>query len=202
MTSLALQLRSRTPQPMPIMTFADIAGGLRLRDAALLGLATDGLPVILHFGNPRPGPIVVTGKPGSGKTNLLRCLARSAAMYCSEVGIHVITDRPEAWIGLPVAVTDDRYLEDMANSVFGKELYPRWLLLVDQLELVHNWSALNHLCQWGPPRGLWPVIAAQSPNDLPVNAWPFRTRMAGAGRSNEFTYRNLRGDQVRFFTLT
>ncbi len=202
MTTFSLQLRNRTPSLLPDLTFNGIINGFPVRDAALFGLATDGLPVILHFGNPRPGPILVSGQSGSGKTNLLRCMARSAARYCREIGIHVITDRPDEWIGLPVAVTDDRYLEDMANSVLGKELYPRWLLLVEYPgQTVSNWDALNHLCRWGPPRGLWPVVATHSPDDLPINAWPFRTRVIGASRFNEFTYCNSQRT-VRFFTLT
>lgn len=201
MTIFNLQLRNRTPPPLPTLTFADLALDYRQRDSALLGLTTDSLPVILHFGNPRPGPILVTGSSDSGKTNLLRCMARSAAMYCPQIGIHVISDQPEKWIGLPVAVTDDRYLGGMANSVIGKKLYPRWLLLVDNPEMIHSWEALNHLCQWGPPRGLWPVVTASHPNDLPPNAWPFRTHVTDTGRFNEFTYRSLRGEQVCFFTL-
>ena len=45
----------------------------------MLGLAEDGLPVLLDLYDPAPGPLLVAGDGGSGKTALLQSLARAAA---------------------------------------------------------------------------------------------------------------------------
>ena len=46
------------------------------REALLLGLASDGLPVLLNLHDPHPGPLLIAADPGTGKTALLQLIAR------------------------------------------------------------------------------------------------------------------------------
>src|SRR5512139_2827767 len=48
-------------------------------EALFLGIASDGLPVLLNLHNPHPGPMLVAGDAGSGKTTFLRTIAHSVA---------------------------------------------------------------------------------------------------------------------------
>src|SRR5512141_738500 len=45
------------------------------RAALFLGVAGDRLPVLLNLADPVPGPVLVAGDSGSGKTRLLRLVA-------------------------------------------------------------------------------------------------------------------------------
>src|SRR5512143_1801615 len=47
------------------------------REALLLGVALDGLPVLLNLHDQIPGPLLVIGDEGAGKTDFLQMLARS-----------------------------------------------------------------------------------------------------------------------------
>src|ERR687897_3803354 len=47
-------------------------------EALFLGVASDGLPVLLNLHDPVPGPILITGDSGSGKTALLQTIAAAA----------------------------------------------------------------------------------------------------------------------------
>ena len=49
------------------------------REALLLGLASDGLPVLLNLHDPHPGPLLIAAEPGAGKTALLQMIAQATA---------------------------------------------------------------------------------------------------------------------------
>ena len=44
-------------------------------EALFLGVASDGLPVLLNLHDPIPGPSLITGDAGTGKTGLLQTIA-------------------------------------------------------------------------------------------------------------------------------
>src|SRR5262245_41712542 len=46
-------------------------------EALFLGVATDGLPVLLNLYDSHPGPILIAGDAGSGKTAFLQGIAQS-----------------------------------------------------------------------------------------------------------------------------
>src|SRR5512135_2671441 len=50
------------------------------RAALFLGVADDRLPVLLNLADPVPGPVLVAGDSGSGKTHLLRLVAEAIGL--------------------------------------------------------------------------------------------------------------------------
>jgi len=186
LTALFLQLRKRvapfsaTLAPGASAGVADIVPERHPRDAALFGIATDGLPLYLHLGDPRPGPILIAGNP----TPLLRCIARTTTQAGAIT--QVITIFPELWADLRgqavVVETDDRYLGGIAREMMSRPTpYPRWLVVIDRYK-VRDVEALAQICRWGPPRGVWPIVAADHPAEVPDVIRPFfRTLVAAQG---------------------
>src|SRR5687767_15840997 len=71
---------SPSTQPMPVApTLSDVLAGIGPlpREALLMGVASDGLPVLLNLRDPLPGPILVVGDAGVGKTIFLQTMAQS-----------------------------------------------------------------------------------------------------------------------------
>jgi hypothetical protein len=187
LAALSLQLRKRgalipaTLAPGASAGVADIVPEQHPRDAALFGIAMDGLPIYLHLGDPRPGPILVVGHPAP----LLRTIVHSAAQAGAIT--QVITLFPENWDDLRgqtvIVETDDRYLDGIAAEVFRKKSYPRWLVVLDRYN-VQDFGALAHICRWGPPRGIWPIVAADAPAEVPDAIRPLvRTLVTANGNS-------------------
>lgn len=177
MTTQFLQIRKPAP---PFSAVADYVPEEHPRDAALFGFATDGLPIYLHFGDPRPGPILVAGNP----TPLLRCVVQTASW--SGAIVQVITIFPEIWEDLRgqsvVVETDDRYLDGIAREMMSRPTpYPRWLVVIDRYS-VRDVEALAQICRWGPPRGVWPIVAVDHPVEVPDAIRPtFRTLVVADG---------------------
>jgi hypothetical protein len=146
----------------------------------LFGIATDGLPIYLHLGDPRPGPILVVGNP----TPLLRCIVQTAAQAGAIA--QVITIFPEIWDDLRgqsvIVETNDRYLAGIAREMFIRPTpYPRWLVVIDRCNL-RDVESLAQICHWGPPRGVWPIIAVDAPAEVPDAIRPlFRTLVTANG---------------------
>src|SRR5215207_7534496 len=104
--SMALQalteLKTETSpsKPMPAApTLKDVLaeiGPLPL-EALFLGVATDNLPVMLNLYDPHPGPMLVAGDAGSGKTAFLRTIAQSVVKThnANDVQFGVITNYPD-----------------------------------------------------------------------------------------------------------
>ncbi len=172
-------LQIRKPA-LPFSAIADIVPEQHPRDTAFFGIATDGLPVYLHLGDPRSGSILVAGNP----TPFLRSVVQTAAQ--SGAIAQVITLFPESWSGLRgqsiVIETDDRYLDGIARETTLRPTpYPRWLVVIDRYS-VRDVEALTHILRWGPPRGVWPIIAADHPVEVPAAIRPFfRTMVVAHG---------------------
>ena len=67
-------------EPMPAApSLSEVLAGIEPlpREALLLGVASDGLPVLLNLRDPLPGPILVLGEAGAGKTTFLQTMAQS-----------------------------------------------------------------------------------------------------------------------------
>jgi DNA segregation ATPase FtsK/SpoIIIE-like protein len=67
----------------------------------LLGMAEDGFPVLLDLYDPAPGPLLVAGDGGSGKTAFLQSLARLSGLQDpGDISFGVLTPFPEEWNAL------------------------------------------------------------------------------------------------------
>ena len=69
------------------------------RQALFLGMAEDGLPVLLNLHDPNPGPMLVIGDAGAGKTAFLQSIARSLVHTHEEndVQFGVVTAHTAEW---------------------------------------------------------------------------------------------------------
>src|SRR6266508_5524979 len=68
------------PMPAaPAMTEVLAEIGSLPTEALFLGIATDGLPVLLNLYDSHPGPILIAGDAGSGKTAFLQTIAQAVA---------------------------------------------------------------------------------------------------------------------------
>ena len=170
------------------------------REALLLGLAPDGLPVLLNLHDPHPGPLLVVADPGAGKTNLLQMIAQAAAdMHAvGDVQFGVVTNYPDEWehlaglehcVGIFPTYHDSAI--DFLSSLSGwahanKGSQQSILLLVDDLESMEHIDfdarqTLRWLLLRGPSRRVWPIISMNAERATQVEAWleAFRTRIFG-----------------------
>lgn len=170
------------------------------REALLLGVAMDGLPVLLNLHDPVPGPMLVIGDAGSGKTAFLQSIARSVIQThaAEDVQFGVITKQPGDWDGVAkaphrVGVLDvnDSSAPDLINSLASwahsnKNARQSVLLLIDDLESIAkmDFDALQNF-RWlllrGTARRVWPIITLNAERYGQVISWIeiFRTRVFG-----------------------
>ena len=169
-------------------------------EALLLGLATDGLPVLLNLYDPHPGPMLIAGDAGSGKTAFLQTIAHSVVQTHSsnDVQYAVLTNYPEEWetiVGAPHRIgifpVGSKGTQDFLQSLTAwahsnKNTKQCVLLLVDDLESVASLDLeavrnFRWLLLRGPARRIWPIVTLSAPRYGQVIAWlqNFRTRVFG-----------------------
>lgn len=172
------------------------------REALLLGLAEDGLPVLLNLYDPIPGPILITGDQASGKTALLQMIARATELLHSpsEAQYGVITQYPNEWTNFQnnagIYTTQDNTTQELLQSLVtwahnNKGEEQSILLLIDDLEAMTklNQQAEQNL-RWlllrGPSRRVWPIITINASQAQNIEAWLgfFRTRLFGCIRDS------------------
>ena len=175
------------------------------REALLLGLASDGLPVLLNLHAPQPGPLLVCADPGTGKTSLLQMIAQAATEMHTpgEVQFGVITNHPDelGHLGeyehcLGVFPTYHDSAVDFLSSLSGwahankggQQSIP---LLIDDLESMNDLDfdtcqTLRWLLLRGPARRVWPIITMNAERVSQVEDWleAFRTRIFGQIRDD------------------
>jgi len=190
-------------QPMPAApTLSEVLGGIGPlpRDALLLGVASDGLPVLLNLRDPLPGPILVVGETGAGKTTFLQTVAQSVVQShdSNNVQYGVITNHPDEWESVTATThrvglfsPDQTAAQDLILSLASwahanKNARQSVLLLIDDLEAVANLEAdtlqnFRWLLLRGPARRVWPVITLNAEKYVQVVSWlqNFRTRIFG-----------------------
>jgi energy-coupling factor transporter ATP-binding protein EcfA2 len=68
-------------------------------DSLLLGVASDGRPIVLSLTKTDPCPVVVIGEAGCGKTQLLQTLAQAIdlSQETPDIQFGVLTDHPDEW---------------------------------------------------------------------------------------------------------
>ena len=185
-------------------------------EALFLGVASDGLPVLLNLHDPVPGPLLITGETGAGKTAFLKTIARSVAQTHEPASLQfaVITNRPEEWNDLEetghrvgVFASHHTAAQDLLLSLASwahsnKSARQSVLLLVDDLEAVAGleFDAVQNL-RWlllrGPARRVWPIVTMNATRYGQVLSWiqNFRTRVFGR-IENERVAAALGGDEL------
>jgi len=185
------------------------------REALLLGLASDGLPVLLNLHDPHPGPLLIAADPGTGKTALLQMIAQAASELHApgDVQFGAVTNYPDEWghlaelehcVGIFPTYHDSAM--DFLHSLSGwahanKGSQQSILLLVDDLESMEHIDfdarqTLRWLLLRGPARRVWPILSMNAERATQVEAWleAFRTRIFGQVKDDR-TAENLSGIQ-------
>jgi hypothetical protein len=170
------------------------------REALFLGVALDGLPVLLNLHDSTPGPLLVVGDAGAGKTAFLKNLAHSVQQTHSSDSVQfgVITDHPDEWVSmestshrLGIFSVDHKNAQDFIRSLAGwahanQKSRQTLLLFIDDLEAVAKLEPeviqnLRWLLLRGTARRVWPVVTMNAERYGQILAWipMFRTRIFG-----------------------
>jgi len=193
----------RRTQPVPARpTISEVLTefGPMPPEALFLGVASDGLPVLLNLHDPIPGPILIAGDPGTGKTLLLQNIASAAGKMHQpeELQFGALTNHPEEWSGLEnipnnVGIfplyhkSSEDFILSLASWAHGNKTSKQAvLLLLDDLDAVSNldFDARQNL-RWlflrGPARRVWPIITLNSTRMENALPWldAFHTRIFG-----------------------
>lgn len=186
------------------------------QQALFLGMANDGLPVLLDLYDPVPGPILIAGDTSSGKTRLLQTIARAAELLHSpDVAQYVIvTSKPDEWKNSYNNESNAGiYQIGEKNTAELFEALVKWahsnrgdgqsiLLLVDDLNALIKIDepTQQNLLRWlllrGPSRRVWPFITLNAEHVEEQKEWleSFRTRLFGSVTNAEQALL-LTGDQ-------
>lgn len=169
-------------------------------EALFIGVASDHLPVLLNLHDPHPGPILVAGDTGSGKTAFLQTIAQSVVQThrAEDVQFGVITNYPDEWERLEatphragIFAVGHSGTQDFINSLSSwahsnKNSHQCVLLLIDDLESVVSLDRetvqdFRWLLLRGPARRVWPIVTLNAPRYGQVISWlqNFRTRVFG-----------------------
>lgn len=174
-------------------------------EALFLGVASDGLPVLLNMHDPVPGPILVSGDAGTGKTAFLQSVAAAAGRMHQpeELQFGVLTSHPDEWSALEHIPNNvgifslyhqsaEDFILSLASWAHGnKSSQQSVLLLLDDLEAATNldFDAKQNL-RWlflrGPARRVWPINTL-NPNRMEnIMPWldAFHTRIYGPIQSS------------------
>jgi hypothetical protein len=203
LTELKTDISAPPSRPMPAApALSDVLAeiGSLPPEALFLGVATDGLPVLLNLYDSHPGPILIAGDAGSGKTAFLQTIVHSVAQTHSsnDIQFGVITNYPDEWesiestphrVGVfPVGHSGTQEfvgsLTSWAHS--NKNAHQCILLLVDDLESVASLDLetlqnFRWLLLRGPARRVWPIVTLNASRYGQIIAWlqNFRTRVFG-----------------------
>ena len=206
---LELKADMKTPRPTPMpapptlgSVLAEI--GPLPQEALFLGVASDGLPVLLNLHDPVPGALMVVGEAGAGKSNFLKSisLALTHSHRPGDLQYGVVTSFPEEWdqiektkhrVGVfSSSHTDSQDFMLSLSSWAHQNKNPKQsiLLLIDDLEGIAklDFDALQNF-RWllarGPSRRVWPIITMNAERYGQVLSWIqiFRTRIFGRIRN-------------------
>lgn len=216
---------SRQNKPMPAQpTLSQVLAdfGPMPDEALFLGVASDELPVLLNLHDSIPGPLLIIGDSGSGKTALLQIIANAiGSMHQPEkVQFGALTNHSDEWSGFEsiqnnVGIfpihhrSSEDFILSLASWAHGnKSSRQSVLLLLDDLEAVSSMEMdavqnLRWLLLRGPSRRVWPIITLNSERIRNMEPWldAFRTRIFGNVR-NPNHIRKLDAEHARLESLT
>lgn len=193
-------LRNKPVPAAPTLSSVLAEIGSLPREALFLGVASDGLPVLLNLHDPIPGPLLVAGDAGTGQTTFLQTLAQGVQQThrAENVQFGVITSHPDEWeqietapqrVGIfPVAHNSTQeFIKSLASWAHANNKASQSiLLLIDDLEAVaklepETLQNLRWLLLRGPARRVWPIITLNAERYGQVLSWipMFRTRIFG-----------------------
>lgn len=187
------------PAPPSLSTVLAEMGPLP-RLSLFLGVASDGLPVLLNLHDPHAGPMLVTGDAGSGKTAFLQTVAHSVEQThrSADVQFGVITNYPDEWESMEatphcvgVFPFGHNSMQEFMRSLAAwahsnKDTHQCVLLLIDDLESMVSFELeaiqdFRWLLLRGPTRRVWPIVTLNAARREEVASWLqiFRTRIFG-----------------------
>ena len=169
------------------------------REALFLGMALDGLPVLLNLQDPNPGSLLITGDAGVGKTSFLQMIARAAQQTHrpQDVQFGVITAFPDEWDNLPASehfvgvfsshqTAAQDFLLSVASWAHTNKSRQSMLLLIDDLEMLTKMDAealqnFRWLLMRGSSHRTWPIVTMNAERFGQSLVWipMFRTRIFG-----------------------
>jgi hypothetical protein len=169
-------------------------------EALFLGIADDGLPVLLNLHDAVPGPLLVSGDPGSGKTSFLQTVARALVSMHDpcEVQFGVVTAYPDEWQEYePTAhcagifpyyeKSAMDFILSLSAWAHANKSRQAVILLLDDLARIEDAEPetkdnLRWLLLRGTSRRVWPIVTLNPTNTSKVLPWLdlFRTRIFGA----------------------
>jgi hypothetical protein len=191
--------------------------------ALFLGLAEDGLPVLLDLFDPIPGPILVIADQASGKTALLKMIARAVELLHipSDVQSGIITQYPDEWnffngsqSTVGVYTTQENNTPELLQSLVtwahnNKGEKQSILLLIDDLEAVTKLDQpteqnLRWLLLRGPSRRVWPIVTINANRTHNMETWLdfFRTRVFGHTQDSQDSHFIAKDPNKTFDDLT
>ena len=213
--------RSQLAPALPPLSEVLAEFGPMPQEALFLGVASDGLPVLLNLHDPVPGPILISGDAGAGKTALLQTIASAAGkMHQPEdLQFGVLTSHPDEWNGLEEIPNNvgvfplyhksaEDFILSLASWAHGnKTSQQSVLLLLDDLEAATNLDFdakqnLRWLFMRGPARRVWPITTL-NPNCMEnIAPWldAFHTRIFGSIQ-NAAHARNLKAENSALESL-
>jgi len=121
-------------------------------EALFLGIASDELPVLLNLHDSIPGPLLIIGEAGSGKTALLQTIAQAAGRMhqLQKLQFGALTNHPDEWSGFdknpnnvgifPIYQrSSEDFILSLASWAHGnKSSRQSILLLIDDLESISS----------------------------------------------------------------
>jgi hypothetical protein len=173
---------------------ASLPGG-----SLLLGMAEDGLPVMLDLYDPAPGPLLVAGDGCSGKTAFLQSLACASNLQDpGDIQFGVLTPFPEEWSALETRPNclgiwpayHPSAKNFLAQLVCWADALPDTrqaiLLFFDGFDLMagsdfQSKHDLRWLLSYGPEHQIWPVVTINPARLAHLHPWLeyFHTRVFG-----------------------
>jgi DNA segregation ATPase FtsK/SpoIIIE, S-DNA-T family len=160
---------------------------------ALLGLDTDGLPVLVRLGSPEVAHVLVAGTTGSGKTEAAKTMLASLMLFQRPRDIQVIVVDPKGTgyrafdhsphLLFPIVnnVDDasanlDWLKEEMQRRESRRVLHPKLVVLIDELaDLLMQGgrmleSSLTRVVQRGRSAGISVIACTQKPTSTAVGS--------------------------------
>lgn len=202
LAELAPEINMAEANVVPVLpslnALLDEAGPLP-REVIFLGIAEDGLPILLNLRDPVPGPLLISADQSAGKTAFLKHLAHSLIKLCypADVQFGVITANPEEWKGIDqfghCAGVFPVYQKSAKDFIFSlgqwahrNTSHQTVLLLVDDLSrMTETHADAKDTFRWlllrGPARHVWPIVTVNPSKYQDVLPWLelFRTRIFG-----------------------